>query len=377
MWTLARKLLLHDRLRFAVAIAGVSVSVMLVLVQVGLYFGFMNTASSLIDASTADIWVFKAGNDAFETATAFDERALYNVASIPGVDRAEPVLLGFAGIKLPDGGALGVQMIGVDTTSRKAPLLAPWNVISGDAKRLAEAGSISVDKTDYSKLKFDRIGHTVEITNVNAHVVAVTEGIRSFTTSPMVFADIRSARSFMPTLGPKAVTYVLVKVKSGESIEAVKQRITKLPYVEAHTTSEMSIRTRAFWSSRTGIGVGLFTTAVLGVLVGFVVVSQILYNGTLQYIREYGTLKAMGANNSMVVRVILTQAMISASIGFVVGSVFAVGMKAAMSKANLAVALPPSLYGATLVVTIAMCSLAALMSVVKVLRLDPASVFKN
>ena len=57
MWNLARKLLLHDRLRFTVAIAGVSVSVMLVLVQVGLYFGFMNTASSLIDASAADIWV--------------------------------------------------------------------------------------------------------------------------------------------------------------------------------------------------------------------------------------------------------------------------------------------------------------------------------
>ena len=63
MWALARKLLLHDRLRFAVAIAGVSVSVMLVLVQVGLYFGFMDTASSIIDASTADIWVGKAGND--------------------------------------------------------------------------------------------------------------------------------------------------------------------------------------------------------------------------------------------------------------------------------------------------------------------------
>jgi len=74
MWNLARKLLLHDRLRFAVAIAGVSVSVMLVLVQVGLYFGFMDTASSLIDASRADIWVGKKSNDSFEFATPFDER---------------------------------------------------------------------------------------------------------------------------------------------------------------------------------------------------------------------------------------------------------------------------------------------------------------
>jgi len=74
--TRTRKLLLHDRLRFVVAIAGVSVSVMLVLVQVGLYFGFMNTASSLIDASRADIWVGKKSNDSFEFATPFDERSV-------------------------------------------------------------------------------------------------------------------------------------------------------------------------------------------------------------------------------------------------------------------------------------------------------------
>ena len=87
MWTLARKLLLHDKLRFGVAIAGVSVSVMLVLVQVGLYFGFMDTASSIIDASHADIWVGKAGNESFEFASPSDERAYYKVASVPGVAR--------------------------------------------------------------------------------------------------------------------------------------------------------------------------------------------------------------------------------------------------------------------------------------------------
>jgi putative ABC transport system permease protein len=377
MWTLARKLLLHDRLRFAVAIAGVSVSVMLVLVQVGLYFGFMNTASSIIDASKADLWVGKAGNESFEFASPFDERTFYKVASVPGVERAERVLMNFAQFKLADGGDLGVQVVGIETTPGYAPLLAPWHVVAGDVARLRQAGAIVVDKTEFPKLKIDRVGHTTEITGVRAEVVALTQGIRSFTTSPIVFADMRTARSFMPGLGDQAVTYVLVKVKPGESVEAVKQRIDALPHLAAYTTREMSQRTRAYWSSRTGVGAGFFTTAVLGVIVGFVVVGQILYSGTLQYIREYGTLKAMGAKNSMVVRVILSQAMISAAIGFVLGSVLAVGMQAAMAKANLSVALFPGLYAATLVVTIAMCSFAALLSIVKVLRLDPASVFKG
>jgi putative ABC transport system permease protein len=377
MWTLARKLLFHDRLRFAVAIAGVSVSVMLVLVQVGLYFGFMDTASSLIDASTADLWVGKAGNESFEFASPFDERAYYKVASVPGVERADRVLINFAQFKLATGGDLGVQVVGVETTPGHAPMLAPWNVTDGDTSRLGEPGAIVVDRSEYPKLGIDRVGHTTEISGVRAQVVALTSGIRSFTTSPIVFTDIRSARSYLPGLGSDAVTYVLVKVAPGASIDDVQARINELPHLAAYRTSHMADRTRTYWSSRTGVGAGFFTTAVLGIIVGFVVVGQILYSGTLQYLREYGTLKAMGARNSMVVRVIVAQALISAALGFVVGGVLAVGMRAAMAHANLTVALSPALYAATLVVTIAMCSLAALLSIVKVLRLDPASVFKG
>src|SRR6476661_393398 len=132
MWPLARKLLLHDRLRFAVAIAGVSVSVMLVLVQVGLYFGFMDTASSVIDASSADLWVGKAGNESFEFASPFDERAYYKVSSVQGVERADRVLINFAQFKVADGGMLGVQIVGIETAPGKSPMLAPWHVKAGD-----------------------------------------------------------------------------------------------------------------------------------------------------------------------------------------------------------------------------------------------------
>ncbi len=376
MWTLARKLLLHDRLRFAVAIAGVSVSVMLVLVQVGLYYGFMDTAAAVIDASSADLWVGKAGSESFEFASPFDERAYYKVASVRGVQRAERVLINFAQAKLPTGGDLGVQIVGVEHVPGQRPLLAPWNVIAGDAEQLGEAGAIAVDATEYEKLKIDRVGTQTEISGVHARVVALTSGIRSFTTSPIVFTDLRSARSYMRSLGDDAVTYVLVKVDPG-MIEQVKRTINELPHLAAYTTHEMSQRTRTYWSTRTGVGAGFFTTAVLGIVVGFVVVGQILYSGTLQYIREYGTLKAMGAKNSMVVRVILSQAMISAGLGFVLGSGLAVIMRWAMAHANLSVSLFPGLYAATLVITILMCSLASLLSIVKVLRLDPASVFKG
>ncbi|MGE0547231.1 MAG: FtsX-like permease family protein [Kofleriaceae bacterium] len=377
MWTLARKLLLHDRLRFVVAIAGVSVSVMLVLVQVGLYFGFMNTASSIIDASRADIWVGKNSNESFEFATPFDERAFYRVASVPGVARTERVLMSFAQFKLPDGGDLGVQVVGIDAQRGTKTMMAPWNIVAGDVDRLVEPGAITIDRSEYEKLKIERVGHLTEIGGVRAEVVAMSSGIRSFTTSPIVFADLRTARSFLPMLGEEPVTYVLVTVAPGADVREVQARINALPHLAAYTTAEMSARTRTYWSSRTGVGAGFFTTAVLGIIVGFVVVGQILYSGTLQYIREYGTLKAMGARNSAVVKVILAQALLSALLGFAVGAPLAIAMRAAMKAANLSVALTPPLYAATLVITIVMCALAALLSIVKVLRLDPASVFKS
>src|SRR5262245_23797902 len=286
MWNLARKLLLHDRLRFAVAIAGVSVSVMLVLVQVGLYFGFMDTASSIVDASHADIWVGTAGNESFEFATPFDERAFYKVASVPGVAHAQRVLVNFAQCKLADGGDLGVQIVGIEITPGHPPLLASWNVVTGDASRLVEPGAITVDRTEYAKLRIDRIGHTTEIAGVCAEVVALTSGIRSFTTSPILFTDLRTARSYLPQLGAEPVTYVLVEVAPGARVADVQARINALPHLAAYTTPQMSARTRSYWSTRTGVGAGFFTTAVLGIIVGFVVVGQILYSGTLQYLRE-------------------------------------------------------------------------------------------
>src|SRR6266581_9378451 len=104
MWNLARKILLHDRVKFAVASAGVSISVLLVLVQIGLYFGFMQNASNLIDHSSADLWVTGQANENFDFAAPIDERVYYRVAETPGVERAEKMILAFGQFKISSGG---------------------------------------------------------------------------------------------------------------------------------------------------------------------------------------------------------------------------------------------------------------------------------
>jgi putative ABC transport system permease protein len=372
VWNLAKKILLHDRVKFAVASAGVSISVMLVLVQIGLYSGFMHTASTLIDHGRADVWVTRAASENFDFSAPLDDRTYYRVASTPGVARAERMILAFAQLKLDSGGDLGVQIVGVEPD---ATLMRPWHVIAGDGARLGEPGAITVDRSEYAKLHIDRVGHRTEINGARAEVVAMTDGIRSFTTSPLVFTDLTSARVFTG-LSSQAENYVLVSVAPGVDPVEVRDALRAIPNVDAYTTPEMSARTQSYWSSRTGVGAGFFTTAILGIIVGLVVVGQILYNGTLQHLREYGTLKAMGAKNGAVVRVIVYQALIAAVVGLVFGGLLAFGMKSAMKGANLIVALSPGLFAATAVVTVLMCAAASLLSIIKVLRLDPASVFK-
>jgi putative ABC transport system permease protein len=140
MWVLARKILLHDRVKFAVAAAGVSISVLLVLVQIGLYFGFMENASTLIDHGKADLWVTARGNENFDFAAPMDERLYYRVAEVPGVARAERMILAFGQFKLPDGGTQGVQVVGIEPTRTCSAPGTSSPAISG-ASRTSTASS--------------------------------------------------------------------------------------------------------------------------------------------------------------------------------------------------------------------------------------------
>ncbi|MBE7451964.1 MAG: ABC transporter permease [Kofleriaceae bacterium] len=373
MWTLARKILLHDRIKFTVAAAGVSISVMLVLVQIGLYLGFMQNASNLIDHATADVWVTGEGSENFDFSAPIDERAFYRVASVPGVAHAERMLLAFGQFRLADGGTQGVQVVGLEPGGR---LLRPWNVVAGDPAHIHQAGAIMVDVTEAAKLKLDRVGERREIFGVRAEVVGLTRGIRSFTTSPFVWTDLDSARAY--ALYPaERFNYVLVEAAPGVDPGDLARRLDQLPGLDAYTGPTMSARARHYWSSRTGVGAGFFTTAALGVIVGLVVVGQILYNGTLEHLKEYGTLKAMGARDGAILRVIVYQALISAAVGLVLGGGLALAARAAMAGANLNVLLTRDLVIVTAILTAVMCCLASLLSVIKVLRLDPASVFKG
>jgi len=376
MALLARRNLFHDRIRFAVTLTGIVFALVLIIIQFGLFLGFTTTTSNNIDHSGADIWIVFHGVGYFDTGRMFSERKFYEVLSVPGVRQAEKYIQNFAYWKKPDGGVENVQVIGFHPGSG---LGEPWNLVEGSVLNVKLEDGVIVDELYKEKLGVSKIGDRVEIGDHRARVVGFTRGIRSFTTSPFVYTSFKNALNYTrPEAREDQLAYILVTVAPGvrsrEVLESLRARLTD---VDIYTREEFSRRTRFYWMFTTGAGLAVLTAALMGLVVGVAVVAQTIYAATMDHIREYGTLKAMGATNGYLYRVLIEQAAWSAVLGYAFAMFAAHFIVQASEKGGALILLPPAMKIAMLVLAVFMCIAAALVSINKVTRIDPAMVFRG
>jgi len=374
MASLAVRNLFHDRVRLVVTLTGIIFAVVLVAVQIGLFLGFTTTTSNLIDHSGADFWVVSRGVGYLEVATPFSEKNLYHARATPGVAVAEKFIVRFSIWKQADGSQHNCEVVGLDPDSSMG---RPWNVVEGDVRSLKLPDTVIVDRFYQSKLGVSRVGDAVEIRGVRARVVGFTEGIRTFTTSPLAFTSFKSAQRYGP-VDQDQTTFLLIKAAPGWDLERVRAGLkARLTDVDVLTTREFSGMTTHYWMFGTGAGVTVILAAVLGLLVGVVVVAQTIYAATIDHIREFGTLKAMGATNGYIYRIILQQAAISAAIGYGVGIVVAILAEHSSRHGGANIVLPVPVRAGLFGLTLAMCVSAAMVSINKVTKIDPAMVFRG
>jgi putative ABC transport system permease protein len=234
-----------------------------------------------------------------------------------------------------------------------------------------------MDEIYKQKLGVSHVGELFEIGGHRARIVGFTHGIRSFTTSPYVFTTFKNAQNFTNIPDDQTI-FILVKVAPGASVAQVRQGILgNVKDVEVFTSHQFSHMTQFYWMFTTGAGVAVLLAAVLGLVVGFVVVAQTIYATTVDHLKEFGTLKAMGAPNSYVYKVIITQAAISAVMGYVLGMIVSAFVVRASQSGGAAILLPWPMAVGMFFLTLVMCVSAALVSINKVTRLDPAMVFKG
>ncbi len=371
---LAAKNLFFDRLRFIATIIGIVFSIVLVNVQMGLFVSFGRMVTTMIDHASADLWIVPQGTRSFEDPAPLDEAERFRALSIKGVSDAVPIVIGFSEWRVPGGKDTPIFIIG---SPMKGLGLQPWNVVEGNLDSLAIPGAVAIDKSYFERLAVKGMGAVAQIHDTKVQVRVISDGIRSFTTTPYIFATLERARSFIGMPANKD-TYVLVRLAPGADLEKVRTRLQQtLSKVEVLTSKEFGARSRSFWLFGTGAGAALFAGALLGLIVGTVIVAQTLYSSTKDHLYEFATMRAIGSSGLYIYTVIIIQALVSAVIGFAIAAAIGVMVVNATADTALPIAMPPSLTLALFLITVAMCVLSAISAIVKVMRMDPAMVFSR
>jgi putative ABC transport system permease protein len=386
---LASRNLFHDRLSLLVTLVGIVFSVVLVAVQCSIYLGSEFRIVAVMDHIKTDLWVLPGGTKSFDLPVLLPGREKYAVLSTPGVQRAEDLVVSFISWRrlaqgsssdkmgcATDKGICGTRaamLVGFDTATNKT---LPWDIVEGSVADLATPNAVAADSTYFKELAVERIGDRAEVNEMQVAVKVVTQGIRSFTTLPFIFANLPLARMIVGASGDQA-TYTLVQIAPGANAEEIrKSLLARLPDAEVLTHDEFRKRSLDYWLFETGAGSGLIAGALLAIVVGIVVVAQTLYASTKEHINEFATLRALGASSGFIRKVILWQAVLSAIMGYCVGMVVAV-VVIYLLRDLLPIVMTFNLVWGLLVLTIAMCVLAAVSAIYKVIRIDPAVVFSR
>ncbi len=375
MVDLGLKTLLHDKVRFLITVSGVAFAVTLVLVQAGLFVGLLDNSTITIEKLGADLWVTSKNSPNLDFVHQFPESNLYRARSVKGVARADNLILSFMQVRLPTGAEETTVVYAMDEFERWN---MPWHVTTGSVRDLKRGPFVMLDESATKRFGKFAVGDYREVNGTRLKIVGTSRGAKSFTTTPLSFMDMKRAQELQPELLGGKTSYILVKLEPGADVNAVKRELEeKLPYNDVYTGKAWAERSRGYWIANTGIGFNAFLTVFLGCLVGVVVVAQTLYTSTMEHLKEFGTVKAIGGSNWDIYKMLGQQASIAAMVGFVLGYVPAQLLKPVIAKADLKLIIAPELTATVFLGTFVLCLLSALVSFRKVAGIDPALVFRS
>lgn len=370
---LAWRNLKYDRLRFTATIVGIAFATFLMVFQGDLFIGFLHSASNVIDAADADIWIVPRKVTCFQHGAPLPKRFRDLAYGVRGVHSVTGVLSGWVTYQTPSGSQRIVFVIGGDRAmGPKIPL--PY--LHGYPGPLLSE-KLVIDRSNVENLEIVSVPVDVELNGSRASVIQVADGFGSFVGAPFVFADYADAERYLG-IAPEYNMFLLVTVAPGAEVRNVQHQLqAKFPEADVLTKREFSNQARFFWSIETGAGGALLIAALLGFLVGLVVVSQNIYATTVESIDEYATLKAMGASRRYIQSMVVYQAMICGLIGSFLGLAMTFPIVAVSRSIVSWVETPWWIPVIMIPVSLGMCGLASVMSIKKAVSVEPARVFRE
>ncbi|MBS0186703.1 MAG: ABC transporter permease [Planctomycetes bacterium] len=386
MYWLALKMLFNDKAKFFGIVMGVTLASLVITQQGSIFVGILGRTFGVItDMNYPDIWVMDPKVQFIDDTKPLTDTKLYEVRGVPGVASAMPLYKGMIRARMENGLFQNCNLYGVDDSTLMG---GPGEMIVGKLADLRMADSVIVDlegATDKlakpnpvkggPKIPL-KIGDTLELNDHRAVVVGICKGSRTFQSQPNVFTTYSRAVTFAPR-ERKLLSFVLVKAEPGENLDELTRRITERTGLAAYTANQFKMLTVNYFLKYTGIPINFGIAVSLGFLVGTLITGFMFYSFTLDNLKFLGTLKAMGTGDSMLMRMILLQAMAVGVIGFGMGVGIATLFGVSMRETQLAFWLTWQLLVVSGGAVVIICMLAAMLSVRKVVALEPAMVFKG
>jgi putative ABC transport system permease protein len=366
-------MMFHNKLRLLATLAGVLFAVLLSNFALGTFMGLIQKNLFLPNHGGADVWILPKGFRQFAAGSeAVPMAGLHEALSLAEVKSAAPLLYGARSLDTLRGAKEGVQLLGVQDPYT---LGGPWNMVAGSRENLKFPDSVILESSQrklYGNLnRFD----VRELGGRRVHVVGFTSGLLPFGPA-FAFADYEAAREILSFPRDKA-SFVLVSLKNSTDDNSVKNILqTRLPEVEVLTKKELASRVLNFLLTATPIGVTFGAISFFGVLVGTVIVSLTMFQSVVDNIKEFGTLKAIGANMKDLTILMTTQAVLIAWIGSLLGVSLVAFLASIMRNPNLALNLPLFLTVGTFLVMTGVCMLAAFLALLRLRKVEPAMVFR-
>jgi putative ABC transport system permease protein len=383
---IAIKMLMGDKGKYIGIVMGLTFASLIMTQQPAIFMGLMSRSYSFItDVGLPDIWVMDEKVQFIDDIKSLQDTELYRVRGVSGVEWAMPMYKGMQKARMADGTFQNCTVIGLDDTTL---IGAPAVLVKGKLDDLRRSDSVIVD-FDGANEKLAKpalvaggkkiplkVGDNLELNDRRAIVVGIAKVTRTFQSQPTIYTTYSRAKTYAPR-ERKLLSFVLVKAKAGENISELTKRIHANTGLAAYTQQEFMDLTFNYFMKNTGIPINFGISITLGFIVGAAIAGQTFYNFTLENLRQFGVLKAMGTSNLTLLRMILLQAILVGSTGYGMG----VGLTAlfgyAMRNSILAFKFPWQLLIFSGAGVSFICMFAALISIIKVMRLEPAIVFKS
>ncbi len=368
MVSIARKNLFQEKTRLLISVGGVAFAVLLISILLGLYEGILVISGSYISGTSADVWVMQEGaSDMFHSFSLLPSGTRDRLLQIGGVERAYGLVT--RNIEVPiKGENVSVYLIGYDTSSGVG---GPVKIFAG--KDTVSGKEIIIDRVFASKHGF-WLNDKIEFRDEEYKVVGISEG-GNMMLYQFAFISKEAAEELLDQRG--FVNFVLLSLKSPRSAEKVSKKIKDdIPQVSAFPRDEFVVKNRKTIAESFVPIIGVLVA--IAFIVGLVIIGLTIYTATVEKIREYGVLKAIGATNPQLYGLIFEQALTSALLGFIAG----IGLLYLFVRAidtfapEFPVYFKPAYLAAVFFAVVLMSLFASYIPVRRVARVDPAIVFK-